>query len=118
MKAEQAWQAVLDYYPQGGQGERQRYYALRATAQLGRWYLENGDPASAKQMFTLLAQLDSTEREFRALGRAGLALCSEAEGDLTAAADHLTDALALADELDPTTRERLQRLHNRLRDRE
>ena len=71
LDTKEAWQAVLEYYPADGPAERQRYYALRATAQLGRWYLENGDPASAKLMFSQLSQLDSTEREFRALGTAG-----------------------------------------------
>jgi serine/threonine-protein kinase len=116
VNTKEAWEAVLDYFPEDGPAERQRYYALRATTQLARWYLENGDPTNATQMFQQLADLDGTEREFRAIGIAGLALCYEATGDLTQAADLLTDAIPLTDELDDTTKQRLARLERRLAD--
>ncbi len=115
VNTKEAWLGVLEYYPPDGTGERQRYYAQRAKTQLARWYLEHGDVTNAEQLFQQLAELDATEREFRAIGISGLALCYEATNNLEKAADFLTDAIPLMDELDETTKQRLARLERRLK---
>jgi hypothetical protein len=115
VNTEEAWQGVLDYYPITGTADRQRYYALRAKTGLARWYLENGNPNAAIVLFDELANLETTERELRAIGISGLALCYDATSNLEKAADFLTDVSPFVDELDATTKKRLARLEARLK---
>jgi len=62
---EEAWRAVIEYFPQ------ETHLARRAKQQLARIYLLEGRYDEALALFDELAALDATETEFRAFGLAG-----------------------------------------------
>ncbi len=76
VNTEQAWRAVLEYFPADSvdAGPRQRLYALNAKRQLARFYFDQGEPNRALPLCTELAELDSTEGSLRAFGLAGQAI--------------------------------------------
>lgn len=62
---EEAWQSVIDYFPE------KEYLARRAKQQLARVYLRQGDYDRALALFRAFAALDDSDGEFRAFGLAG-----------------------------------------------
>jgi serine/threonine-protein kinase len=69
VKTIEAWQAVLEFYPQD------RYFVNEARRELGMLYLHQASYDKARQQFDELARLrDNTDAEFRAFGLAGQAV--------------------------------------------
>ncbi|MGA2032817.1 MAG: serine/threonine-protein kinase [Thermoguttaceae bacterium] len=62
---QQAWQSVIDYFPE------KTYVVLRAKQQLARIYLRERDYVRAMAVFDELAQADDLNKEFQAFGLAG-----------------------------------------------
>ncbi len=65
MGTEEAWQSVIDYFPE------ETLFVRRAQQQLARIYLSERDFPRALELFEELASLPPTEAELRAFGLAG-----------------------------------------------
>jgi serine/threonine-protein kinase len=75
---EDAWQAVIDYFP----SEADLPYRLQAREQLGLLYLQRGEKNRARQQFERMIQVAADQYPEIALrGEAGLALLASLEGD-------------------------------------
>ncbi|WP_254507845.1 serine/threonine-protein kinase [Anatilimnocola floriformis] len=70
---EQALKAVWEYFPPGNSPEALRITRI-AKSHLGFWYLQQNRLTDAYAIYHELANLEQTEREFRALGLAGEAV--------------------------------------------
>ena len=96
---EEAWQAVIDYFPQNEE------FKNRAEQQLARIYLLRGKHDQAKAFFDAFAKDENAE--FRAFGLAGQAGISALERNYQAASEALAELAPIRNHLqDP----RLQRL--------
>ena len=116
VNSEEAWRAVLDYFPAGGADadEMNRLYNLRAQQQLARYYIAGKRPQEAKVLVTEMAALDETDRQFQLFGLAWQAILAAHEGEVEMATSLLTDVWDDRDELDDETRAQLARIHRSL----
>lgn len=73
LRSERAWQAVMDYFP-ATDGNRNRYYGRLASVRLGEFYLRESQYNDALNTFATLQNVEPTEREFRLIGLAGMAI--------------------------------------------
>jgi serine/threonine-protein kinase len=94
VKSEEAWQAVLEYYP------NDRYFVNEARRELGMRYLQQGNEHKAREQFDELARLrDNTEAEFRAFGLAGQAVVLSLARAHAESNRKLTELVPLMDKL-------------------
>jgi hypothetical protein len=70
---EQALKAVWEYFPPGNSPEALRVTRI-AKSHLAFWYLQQNRFSDSYAIYRELANLEQTEREFRALGLAGEAV--------------------------------------------
>ena len=108
-KTEEAYLAVLKYYPETEDStSQQRHYAALARKALICLYLDDARYDLALEHADYLANLPSTEQEHRAFGIAGQAIVYSYLGDSNRAADRLAEALVLRDHLHEDMRQRLK----------
>ena len=100
-KTEEAWKAVLEYYP------NDPYFAPQARRELAMMYLKrSGAEEEALTQFNYLAALDAdTDAEFRAIGLAGQAIVLSLKKQHEKSAEKLAELMPVLDKLDPRTRQ-------------
>jgi serine/threonine-protein kinase len=104
----EAWESVWKYFPPNDPEGHNNPYIWRAQKNLARLYRDHGDFELALEIYKELAALDPTEKEFRAVGLAGQAICYERLGDNDELAQVWSDAWKLNDELDTQMRNALR----------
>ncbi|NQT39450.1 MAG: serine/threonine protein kinase [Planctomycetes bacterium] len=98
---EEAWQAVIDYFPD------QPYYVHRAKQQLARIYLQRRDDRRAMELFEELARLGDDEPGLRAFGLAGECGILTLHGDYARCGALLEELYPIRGQLDPRMEETL-----------
>jgi tetratricopeptide (TPR) repeat protein len=88
MGTEEAWQAVIDYFPD-------THLANQARKQLAWLYLREDDYDRAEEVFKALAMLDASQQELRAFGLAGQYWVLTEQEEHQKAAEVLTEMLPI-----------------------
>jgi hypothetical protein len=105
-KAESAWLAVIDYFPENADN---KIWIHRAEQQLARLYLRQERNDEARRVFEKFAALDDADaEEFRAFGIAGLCLLATAAGDVAEVGKRLAELYPLRPRIDSDMRRRLE----------
>lgn len=113
-----ALRAVFEYFPPDRlEPGEDRYYALRAKAELARRYIENHEFQRALKLLEDLSNVDETEAEFQAFGFAGQAIIQSENGPHDEAVRNLMAAEKLKMHLDENLRRHLDRAARRIRSR-
>jgi serine/threonine-protein kinase len=93
-KAEAGWQAVVDYFPENTENEKN--IVRRAEQYLARLYLRQERNDEARRVFEKFARLDESEAaEFRAFGVAGLCLLAANAGDVAEVGKRLSELIPM-----------------------
>lgn len=112
---EEAWKSVAREFPPE-ENEQNRYYALRAQQRLAELYLQNDDLDQALRCYEQLADAETADAEFRAIGLSGQANVYILRDEQSLAHQKLAAFVQLLEQLPPDVRQRiLQELHPRLR---
>jgi hypothetical protein len=84
---EKGWKAVSQHFgPESPSRRAEKIGAVDlmfvrlADQRLGEFYLEDNDYDAAEQVYTRLANVESTEKYFQMVGNAGLAIVADAKG--------------------------------------
>jgi serine/threonine-protein kinase len=105
-KAENAWRAVIEYFPETAEN---RISIHRAEQQLARLYLRQERNDEARRVFEKFVALDDADaEEFRAFGFAGLCLLATAAGDVAEVGKRLGELYPLRTRIDSDMRRRLE----------
>jgi hypothetical protein len=104
-KAEAAWRAVIDYFPENAEN---KVWIHRAEQQLALLYLRQERNDEARRVFEKFAAFDEAEETFRAFGVAGLCLLATAAGDVAEVGKRLGELYPLRTRIDPDIRRRLE----------
>jgi hypothetical protein len=96
---EQALLSVEKYHPPAASPENQYYYR-RSLVQLGALHLDRQQWDRAYEAYLKLSNVEPAEREFRAIGLAGLAIVHNERNEIEAMRDKLTKVWPDRSELD------------------
>jgi hypothetical protein len=95
---EESWESVAKYFPPW-KSEENRYYSQRAAQRLAELNLESSDLDQAMKHYTDLADANTGEPEFRAIGLVGQANVHLLRGELNQANQRLAALVMLFSDL-------------------